>query len=248
MKRLLSILTGLLLAVHCYASGTNVEITADKFTLQLVGSSVSLFNSNKLLLGTALSSMNVTGHFFSLNGVTITNWTDIIGNITGLNSNNIAPGGISVVNLNSNAVDQTTINPLSGVLFIANIRAPDGLISNTTALSDLFTITQGGTNIVLNNTSQQSWVDVTILFDNTTGSSVTFSNTAFYTNDFQWQGPFPPVVIPARSGFPLTYTQTFSPGIFPATCNFNVKSQPGTAAPGVTMQLMGVHVLSVVHH
>jgi len=164
-----------------------------------------------------------------------------------ITSNNIAPGSIIAANLNSNAVNQNNIDPSSGILFIQAIRAPDAQITNTTLLTSLFTPLQGPTNVALNNASQQSWVDVDILFNNATGSSVTYSNISLLTNEVVWES-YPPVQVIANKSLLQHYTQTFSPGIFPLNTMMDVKGQMGTADPNVSMQCIGVHVFSVTHH
>src|ERR1035438_1264930 len=159
MKRFLIIPLALILATSVLAQ-SNTSVTVDKFTIQLVGTSTALFLSNLNLICTALANTNVTGKYFTLNGITVTNWSDTIGTLTGLTSNNFAPGSISAAILNSNAVNQNNTDPaLSGFLFTPVVRAPDAVISNTAALVNLLTITQGTTNVPLRNVSQQSWVD-----------------------------------------------------------------------------------------
>lgn len=164
-----------------------------------------------------------------------------------VNSNNIAPGSISSANLNSNAVNQNNINPTSGILFIQAIRAPDAQITNTTALTSLLTPLQGPTNVMLQNLSQQSWVDVDILFNNGTGGDHTFSNIQLLTNGVQWE-LYPSVQVISGRSLMQHYTQTFSPGIFPTNTLMDVQAQPDANTAGLSMQCIGVKVFSVTHH
>jgi hypothetical protein len=172
---------------------------------------------------------------------------DITG-IMNLNSSNIATNGIQAFNLSSNAVEQSNIDPLTGIIYFQYIRAPDGIISNTVNLMNLFTVTQSTTNVPLGSKSQQSLIDFDILYNNGSGSSVTYSNIAIYTNDSPWE-KYPAVVVQPNSGLMQHYSQTYDrlSGASLTNCNANFFAQMGTASPGITMELIGCRIYSVVH-
>jgi len=185
--RKLSVIALIFLSASLSQAQTNKSVTIASNTWALVGYSTNLFGSNNGLLLGALTTNNVTGAFFTLNGIIITNWTDILSStniltfITSLTSNNISIFGVGSTNLATNAVNRANIDSSASLTFVRYSHGLDVAVSNVNSSTSLF-VTNNPTAPVFTNRYDIAWLDWTVYYVNNTGADHNYRGVGLYTN------------------------------------------------------------------